>query len=33
LKAEELLNGATGRSSADAAPSKSTEPKSPKEKR
>ena len=33
LKAEELLNGATGRSSADGAPSKSTEPKSPKEKR
>jgi GntR family transcriptional regulator len=33
LKAEELLNGATGRSSVDAAPSKSTEPKSPKEKR
>jgi GntR family transcriptional regulator len=35
LKAEELLNGATGRSSADAAPSKSTEsnPLQDKEKR
>ena len=33
LKAEELLNGAKSGSSADAAPSKSTEPKSPKEKR
>src|ERR1700682_435553 len=32
LKAEELLNGAKSRSSADAAPSKSIEPKSPKEK-
>jgi len=29
LKAEELLNGATSRSSADAAPSKSAESKSP----
>ena len=33
LKAEELLNGAKSGSSADATPSKSTEPKSPKEKR
>jgi len=33
LKAEELLNGATSRSSADAAPSTSTEPTPPKEKR
>ena len=33
LKAEELLNGTTSRSSADAAPSKSTEPNPPKEKR
>src|SRR5204862_5324546 len=33
LKAEELLNGAKSGSSADAAPSKSTAPKSPKEKR
>jgi len=33
LKAEELLNGAKSGSPADAAPSKSTEPKSPKEKR
>jgi GntR family transcriptional regulator len=33
LKAEELLNGATSRSSADAAPSKSTEPNPPKEER
>jgi GntR family transcriptional regulator len=32
LKAEELLNGAKSGSSADAAPSKSIEPKSPKEK-
>jgi len=32
LKAEELLNGATSRSSADTAPSKSTEPNPPKEK-
>jgi GntR family transcriptional regulator len=33
LKAEELLNGATSRPSADAAPSKSTKPNPPKEKR
>ncbi len=33
LKAEELLNGTTSWSSADAAPSKSTEPNPPKEKR
>jgi len=33
LKAEELLNGAKSGSSGDAAASKSTEPKSPKEKR
>jgi len=32
LKAEELLNGASSRSSADAAPSKSTEPNPPKDK-
>ncbi len=32
LKAEELLNGASRRSSADAAPSSSTEPNSPKDK-
>ena len=32
LKAEELLNGATSRSSADSAPSKSTKPNPPKEK-
>ena len=32
LKAEELLNGAASRSSADAAPSSSTEPNSPKDK-
>src|SRR5437016_3304527 len=33
LKAEELLNGAKSRSSADAAPSKSIEPKSPKNRK
>jgi GntR family transcriptional regulator len=33
LKAEELLNGATSKSPANAAPSKSTEPNPPKEKR
>jgi len=33
LKAEELLNGATNRSSADAAPSKTAEKNPPKEKR
>ena len=33
LKAEELLNGATSRPSAGAAPSKSTKPNPPKEKR
>jgi len=32
LKAEELLNGASSRSSPDAAPSKSTEPNPPKDK-
>src|SRR5258708_34614223 len=32
LKAEELVNGSASRSSADAAPSKSTEPNPPKEK-
>ena len=32
LKTEELLNGATSRSSADAAPSKITDPNPPKEK-
>jgi GntR family transcriptional regulator len=33
LKAEELLNGTTSRPAADAAPSRSTEPNPPKEKR
>ena len=33
LKAEELLNGASSRSSVDAAPSKATEPNPQKEKR